>query len=107
MKKLLILTATLLTGGLALPAAAQSHCGHNSVSAEVFISGYFRCGTPIYSKRVRHGSHYHNERLSGYELQRYLDRQRRVAAQRDYQRRIARERYVRSRSGYRNSSRCR
>ena len=106
MKKLLILAATLLTGGLVLPASAQS-CRHQSQATEVFISGYLPCGSPIYSKRVRHGQHYHNERLNGYELGRYLNRQRRIQAQRELERRIARERYHRSRHAYRTNNRCR
>ncbi|MDA7892097.1 hypothetical protein N9C66_05555 [Akkermansiaceae bacterium] len=94
MKKLLILGITLLTGGLALPAAAQRHCNQAPVTT-VFISGYLPCGSPIYSKRVRHGNHYHSERLTVYELSSYLERQRRIAAQREFQRRLERERYIR------------
>ncbi len=104
MKKLLILTATLLTGGMALPASAQS-C--RSQATEVYISGYLPCGSPIYSKRVRHGQHYHNERLNSYEQRRYQERQRRIYAQRELERRIAQERYSRSRYGYRQTNRCR
>lgn len=100
MKKLLILVATLMTGGLALPASAQGHC-HQAAPTTVFISGYLPCGSPIYSKRVRVGRYYQTVRLSGYELNHYLERQRRISAQRDYERRIARERYIRSRSAYR------
>ena len=96
MKKLLILTATLMTGGFALPAAAQGRAYSTPVNT-VFVSGHLRCGTPIYSKRVRQGRHYAIQRLSGYELRRYLERQRRINAQRDLQRRIARDRSIRSR----------
>jgi len=107
MKKILILTATLLIGGMALPAAAQSHRGHYSSSTTVFISGHLPCGSPIYSKRVRTGHHYQSQRLSGYELRRYLDRQRRIAAQRELERRIARDRHHRSRyTRSVNYSRC-
>ena len=106
MKKLLILTTALLTGGFALPVSAQSrHC--QSQAIEIFISGYLPCGSPIYSKRVRHGQHHHNERLTGHELHRYLDRRRRVQAQRERERRIAQERYYGSRYAYRNHRRCR
>lgn len=106
MKKLLILTVTLLTGGLALPATAQSRHYHGQ-SAEIFVSGYLPCGSPIYSKRVRQGRHTYSERLSGYELTRYLERQRRIQAQRELERRIARERYHRSHYIPRNRNRCR
>ena len=106
MKKLLILTATLLAGGLTLPTAAQS-CHNQGQVTEVFISGYLPCGSPIYSKRIRYGQHYHNEQLSGYELRRYLERQRRIQMQRELERRIARERYIRSRYVYRQPNRCR
>ena len=108
MKKLMILTATLLTGGLALPAAAQSHRGHSQSSgSEIYISGHLPCGAPIYSKQVRHGQHYHSQRVSGYELRRHLDRQRRIAAQRELERRLVHSRYSRSRSGYTRNRRCR
>ncbi|MDB2673945.1 hypothetical protein N9Y81_03230 [Akkermansiaceae bacterium] len=100
MKKLLILGITLLTGGLAMPASAQGHCNQAPVTT-VFISGYLPCGSPIYSKQVRHGNHYHTQRLTGYELSHYLECQRRIAAQRhaaqrEYQRRFERERYIRT-----------
>jgi len=113
MKKQLILALGLLTGGLALPAAAQ-HRGHSQSrhhvgQVQVFISGYRSCGTPIYAKRVRYGRHFQVEPLTGYELRCYLERQRRIAAQRAYERRLIRERYLRSRylQGGRHHGRCR
>lgn len=106
MKKLLILTATLLTGGLALPASAQSRQHHRQTN-EVFISGYRSCGTPIYSKRVRNGRYFYNQPLSSCELRTYLERQSRIQAQLELERRIARERYIRSRYLPRNQRRCR
>lgn len=96
MKKQLILAAVLLTGGLALPAAAQHH-GHQGHDTEVFISGYHSCGTPIYAKRVHNGRYQRIAPLTGYELRCYLERQQRIANQRAYENRIARERYLRSR----------
>lgn len=96
MKKQLILAITILLGGLALPASAQVIRHHGNYS-EVFISGYRSCGTPIYAKRVHYGRSAHVVPLNGYELRRYLDRQQRIAAQRAYERRLAQERYNRSR----------
>lgn len=91
MKKQVILTLILLTGGLALPATAQCRSQH-PVRAEVFISGYLPCGDPIYAKRVYHGRYVRVVPLTGYELRHYLERQRRIAAQRAYERRLIRER---------------
>jgi len=102
MKKLLILTTTLLTGGLILPVAAKPHCGHSS-SSKIFVSGY-SSGSPIYSKRVYNGHHYRNQRLSGYELQRYLTHQRRLTTQRELARRLAKAKYKRS-ANYRQAKR--
>ncbi|MDB4265212.1 hypothetical protein N9891_00525 [bacterium] len=104
MKKLLILTATLLTGGLALPASAQTY-RNSSPATSVFISGYLQCGTPIYSKRVRQGNVYHSQRLSHYELQRYHQRQREISRQRESQRRFANDRGRRGNSGRQNRGR--
>lgn len=107
MKKLLMITTILLTGGFALPAAAQSHRGHYSSPSYVFVSGHLSCGTPIYSKRVRHGQRFYNQRLSSYELRKYLEQRRRIAAQREYERRNARLRYHYSHSrSNRSNSPC-
>ncbi|MEN8866327.1 MAG: hypothetical protein ABF381_12165 [Akkermansiaceae bacterium] len=109
MKILLILGITLLTGGLAIPAAAQGH-RYQTPATTIFISGYLPCGNPIYSKRIRQGRHYHTQSLTRYELNRYLERQRCIAAQRELQRRIERERYVRNYNPHwrqRSPQRCR
>ena len=82
-----------------MPAAAQGHC-NQALATTIFISGYLPCGSPIYSKQVRHGNQYYSQRLTGYELNRYLERQRRIAAkiaaQRELERRIVCGRYIRT-----------
>jgi len=95
MKKLLILTATLLTGGFALPAAAQyrGHC--QSQQTEVYISGYLPCGSPIYSRRTVGQGHY-NHGHGYYEQQARIQREREIRRRLEYQREIERQRYLAS-----------
>lgn len=97
MKKLLILASTIIAGALATPAEAQIRSHSHGTSVQIFISGYHPCGTPIYSKRVHNGRHFSTQCLSGYELRHYLERQRRINAQRAIERRLINERYHRSR----------
>lgn len=107
MKKLLLLTATILIAGLTLPAAAQSHRrNHHCSSTEIYISGYHPCGSPIYSKRVLNVKHYQSKSFSSYELRRYQERERRIATQRQLERRLISRRYSHSRYGN-TRSRCR
>ncbi len=113
MKKLLILTITLLTGGLALPAAAEEY--RPKRGGNTYISGYHHCGTPIYSKR-HHRQNYYQERVSYRELERERRRRAERARQREIrraiQRRLERERYFRAQrsrrgGGYYQNRRCR
>ena len=107
MKKLLILATVLLTGGFALPAAAQSHRVAYTPSLQIFISGYSH-GVPIYSKRIRSGHSYRTVRLTSYERKKYLERQRYLKAQRYHKSHLLKNSYKRShssRSYSRNSRR--
>ena len=93
MKKLLILTATLLTGGFALPAAAQ-HCNqYQTRQVEVYISGYLPCGSPIYSRRIVSHAH-HNHGRAYYEQQARIQREREIRRRLEIQREIDRQRYL-------------
>jgi len=94
MKKLLILTATLLTGGLALPAAAQYRSHYQSQQTEVYISGYLPCGSPIYSRRtVSHGHH----NRAYYKQQARIQRERENRRRHEIQDEIERQHYLASR----------
>ncbi len=77
MKTLLILTAAIALTGLTLPATASPY-RETQTTTTIFISGYLHGGTPIYSKRVKKGQRSYTQRLSSYELQRYLERQRKA-----------------------------
>ena len=75
MKKILILTITLLSGGLAQPAAAAP-CGLHVGHSYTYMSGYLPCGAPIYTKRVvvgfdcRNNPIYRYYRVSGHSSHR-------------------------------------
>lgn len=95
MKKLLILTATLLTGGLALPAAAQHRSHYQSQQTEVYLSGSLPCGSPIYSRRIVSHAHHNNGRAY-YEQQARIQREREIRRRLEIQREIERQRYLAS-----------
>lgn len=97
MKKLLILAATLVTGGLALPASAQQCRPHNS-HTEVYISGYLPCGSPIYKRRPVVHHHKHGYREQQARIQREYEYRRRMEIQRqiEYRRMLERQRYYSS-----------
>ena len=103
---MLILTAILLTGGLALPASAKTYRTTSSPTLSIFISGYSK-GVPIYAKRVPYGKSYRTVRLTSYERRQYLKRQRYLQAKRDKARRIARSSYKRAHTNYSPSGRRR
>ncbi|MGC6465687.1 MAG: hypothetical protein ACON38_03115 [Akkermansiaceae bacterium] len=113
MKKQLLIAATLLTGGLAVPASAQYHNNHCNTRTEVYISGYLPCGAPIYARRIvssrpHHHLDYYREQLRiqrEREYRRQLEIQRRLA----YQRELERRRYYQSQRSrhYYQAPRCR
>ncbi|YCM42600.1 hypothetical protein V2O64_14910 [Verrucomicrobiaceae bacterium 227] len=94
MKKLLILTATLLSGGLALPAAAQHRSHYQSQQTQIYISGYLPCGSPIYSRRTVSNGHNHGRAY--YEQQARIQREREIRRRLEIQRELERQRYLAS-----------
>ena len=98
MKKLLILTASLLAGGLVLPASADSRRHYQPQQTVVYISGYLPCGTPIYARRpVAHRGHDHYYRQQArIQREREIRRQREIQRQLEYRRQLERQRYLAS-----------
>jgi len=99
---MLILTAILLTGGLALPASAKTYRTTSSPTLSIFISGYSK-GAPIYSKRVPYGKTYRTVRLTPYECRQYLERQRYLQAKRNKARRYTSTSYKRAHTNHKTS----
>ena len=102
MKKQMILILLVLTGGFALPVAAQNF-HHRGCEPEIIITGYRLCGSPVYAKKVFVSRCVRIVPVSTCEVQRYLERQSWIAAQRACQRQMTQVEFRRAQRAYAES----